>query len=218
MLLMLGSTLTVCESVHRTHFRMRREDSKDFQMHLLGSASIDQGRRKSRCCANFLASTSQPHWTLFELTTARKSSVTAKLKTRRSYRTIQMSGELAVILQEHIEAYGVGSHGLIIQNRYGVAMGYKNARNMFSEYAKELGTPVGQGIHLLRHTCAANLIREGVHAKVIQLFLGYGTFQITMDIYGHLFPSESASIKEHLDAAATRVKTARHASNPSVAL
>lgn len=147
-----------------------------------------------------------------------RSEVFATLKTKKSYRTIQMSAELALILQEHIEAFGVGPHGLTIRNRYGMPMRYKNARDMFSKHARVLGIPVGQGLHLLRHTCASNLIREGVHAKVIQLFLGHETFQITMDIYGHLFPSESASIKEHLDAAATRVKAARRSANLSMAL
>jgi integrase len=43
--------------------------------------------------------------------------------------------------------------------------------------------------HDLRHTHAAQLIALNVHVKAISSRLGHASIGITMDIYGHLFPS-----------------------------
>lgn len=40
--------------------------------------------------------------------------------------------------------------------------------------------------HDLRHTHASICIQKGWHAKKIQVRLGHATYQITMDVYGHL--------------------------------
>ena len=45
-------------------------------------------------------------------------------------------------------------------------------------------------IHELRHTCASLLIAEGAHPKVIQAHLGHSSITVTMDRYGHLYPSQ----------------------------
>lgn len=43
--------------------------------------------------------------------------------------------------------------------------------------------------HDLRHTWVSLLIQTGAHAKYIQEQAGHSSIQVTMDIYGHLFPS-----------------------------
>jgi integrase-like protein len=53
----------------------------------------------------------------------------------------------------------------------------------------------------LRHTCAALLIRQGVHPKAIQAHLGHSTITVTMDLYGHLFPDDAERLAEALEAA-----------------
>jgi integrase len=43
--------------------------------------------------------------------------------------------------------------------------------------------------HDLRHTWVSLLIQTGAHAKYIQEQAGHSSIQVTMDTYGHLFPS-----------------------------
>jgi integrase len=47
------------------------------------------------------------------------------------------------------------------------------------------------GAYLLRHTCASLLIAQGASVKAVQAQLGHATASITLDTYGHLFPSDS---------------------------
>jgi integrase len=57
--------------------------------------------------------------------------------------------------------------------------------------------------HDLRHTHASALIAAGWHAKKIQVRLGHSSFQVTMDVYGHLMdngaPGELDLIEEFLE-------------------
>jgi integrase len=53
--------------------------------------------------------------------------------------------------------------------------------------------------HDLRHTCAALSIAAGAHPKLIASRLGHSTIQITLDRYGHLFPSVEEALADALD-------------------
>lgn len=61
--------------------------------------------------------------------------------------------------------------------------------------------------HELRHTCAALLIAEGAHPKAVQAQLGHSSIQVTMDRYGHLFPSAAEELAGRLDAVHRRKQT-----------
>jgi integrase len=53
--------------------------------------------------------------------------------------------------------------------------------------------------HDLRHTCAALLIAQGAHPRAIMERLGHSTIEVTLDRYGHLFPSLDESLADSLD-------------------
>jgi integrase len=53
----------------------------------------------------------------------------------------------------------------------------------------------------LRHTCAALSIAAGAHPKLISARLGHSSITITLDRYGHLFPSMEEALAEALDGA-----------------
>lgn len=55
--------------------------------------------------------------------------------------------------------------------------------------------------HDLRHTCAALLIDQGAHPKVIQEQMRHTSIRTTFDIYGHLFPQRVEEAVEQIDAA-----------------
>ncbi len=53
--------------------------------------------------------------------------------------------------------------------------------------------------HDLRHTFASLLIQQGANPKYVQQQLGHGSIQVTMDIYGHLFPGDHRHVVSRLD-------------------
>ena len=61
--------------------------------------------------------------------------------------------------------------------------------------------------HDLRHTCAALLIAENAHPKAVQAHLGHSSISVTMDRYGHLFPSDAEALADRLNATRTRTLT-----------
>ncbi len=63
-------------------------------------------------------------------------------------------------------------------------------------------------VHDLRHTSVAMAVEAGAHPKTIQARLGHASITVTLDRYGHRFPSLDEALAEQLDA------VARHASQP----
>ena len=55
--------------------------------------------------------------------------------------------------------------------------------------------------HDLRHTFVSLLIKQGAHPKYIQEQAGHSSIQVTMDTYGHLFPSQNQEWVNKLDDA-----------------
>ncbi len=55
--------------------------------------------------------------------------------------------------------------------------------------------------HDLRHSFVSLLINQGAHPKYIQEQAGHSSIQVTMDTYGHLFPSQNREWVNKLDEA-----------------
>lgn len=55
--------------------------------------------------------------------------------------------------------------------------------------------------HSLRHTHATQLLRAGVHAKVVSERLGHAGVSITLDLYSHVLPGMQAAAITALDTA-----------------
>jgi integrase len=66
------------------------------------------------------------------------------------------------------------------------------------EWVAEL---VAGGLYDLRHTCASLLIAQGASVKAVQAQLGHATARITLDTYGHPFPSELEALADRLEQA-----------------
>jgi hypothetical protein len=58
-------------------------------------------------------------------------------------------------------------------------------------------------VYDLRYTCASLLIAQGASVKAVQAQLGHATASITLDTYGHLFPSELAALADRLEQVRT---------------
>jgi integrase len=62
--------------------------------------------------------------------------------------------------------------------------------------------------HQLRHSAVALLIKQGAHPKEIQAWCGHSNFQMTMDVYGHLFPEQNLQLVKKLDEDVRRIRRA----------
>ncbi len=56
-------------------------------------------------------------------------------------------------------------------------------------------------LHDLRHTHATQLLREGIHPKVVSERLGHSTVAFTLDVYSHVLPSMQADAARSIDRA-----------------
>jgi integrase len=65
---------------------------------------------------------------------------------------------------------------------------------------KELGLP-DVGIHVLRHSAAAALIRTGASPTAVQRILGHRSAAFTLTVYGHIFDADLDLVAENLDEA-----------------
>jgi hypothetical protein len=96
--------------------------------------------------------------------------------------------------------------------------------NFFKPAVRAAGLPGGLRLYDLRHTCASLLIAQGASVKAVQAQLGHATASITLDTYGHLFPSELEALADRLERARAsalagrRRPTRRLTSPPGVAL
>jgi integrase len=79
---------------------------------------------------------------------------------------------------------------LVFPNRRGGFASHSNmvVRKFKPLFGKEGGDPFTW--HSLRHFAVSCWIEAGLSPKTIQTFAGHSSLQVTMDRYGHLFPSE----------------------------
>jgi len=54
--------------------------------------------------------------------------------------------------------------------------------------------------HDLRHTHATQLLKAGVHPKVVSERLGHASIGITLDTYSHVMPGMQEEAAERIDA------------------
>ena len=128
------------------------------------------------------------------------NEVTVKTTKSNKHRTIDFDSELGKVLTTYISwlkrwnmANGVRSTFLFTHPRTLKPL-CKDFSNRFKNCATRAGLGAW-GIHEMRHTHASFLIANtSVPIKYISDRLGHSTIQITLDLYGHLVPSESKTI------------------------
>lgn len=129
-------------------------------------------------------------------------------KTAKSRRSIQLATFAIDALKRHRTAQKAArvqigperwqEKGLVFCNKQGGYLWNKNLIRTFKRLLQAAGLPTIR-FHDLRHTAAVALIMKGVHAKVISEILGHSTIMITMDIYGHVFPSMQRDAMTYMD-------------------
>jgi Phage integrase family len=98
-------------------------------------------------------------------------------------RTVPLSAQLVGALREwKLRSEYSRPNDLIFANRSGGYVGYDNL------IKRRWRAPFNW--HGLRHFAVSAWIEAGLTPKTVQTFAGHASMQVTMDRYGHLFPSD----------------------------
>lgn len=121
----------------------------------------------------------------------------------KTYRTraVVIPSFLRDSLAEHLaREVETDANALVFTSTNGQPLRNSNfRRQVWYRAVADAGLPDGLRIHDLRHTCASLLISQGAHPKAVQAHLGHSSISVTMDRYGHLFPSDMEALAEALD-------------------
>jgi len=92
---------------------------------------------------------------------------------------------------------------LVFPSSTGTPIGYQNLlRRVFIPLQDRAGLSKRYGFHALRHAAASSWIEQKIDLKRLQVWMGHGSIQITLDTYGHLIKDaeKDAAIAEAAQA------------------
>lgn len=125
-------------------------------------------------------------------------------------RAVPLPRVVAEALAAHLSAVPKGPRGLVFGDRDGGFLRRTNwTRRVWRPALRKAGIaePLPR-VHDLRHTAASLAIAAGAHPKSIQAALGHSSITVTLDRYGHLFPSLAESLAERVDDAFREARAA----------
>jgi integrase len=118
-------------------------------------------------------------------------------------RSVPVPAVVAEAIAAHLEDHSGGPEALLFPDTDGGPMRRSNwRRRVWVPALRRAGIaePLPR-VHDLRHTAAALAIQTGAHPKAIMDMLGHSSITMTLDRYGHLFPSLAEQLAERLDEA-----------------
>lgn len=136
-------------------------------------------------------------------TTAGSLVEVGPLKTERSYRVIQMPGE---IMDEFNKTPADKRKGLVFKGKH------QSPRCFVADFNKimsELGIE-HMRLHNLRHTHASYLLMSGVALPMVSDRLGHSGTKVTGDIYSHAVPGTQDAAVSALDSLFKRIAATGH--------
>ena len=112
-------------------------------------------------------------------------------KSRAGVRAVPLPASLAHDLLAHrLECEYPDDDDFAFPNRHGRPQDVKNfANRVFASAARSAGVPWATP-HILRHSYASRMIREGANVKQLQALIGHATIGMTIDTYSHLFDDD----------------------------
>jgi integrase len=125
--------------------------------------------------------------------------VVGEVKTPAGRRQVALPAFLVAELIWHIGRFPPAPDGRIFSTYEGGLVCHVVLLKRLKAAARSAGIPAPR-FHTLRHSAAALMIALGAHPKVIQAQLGHANISVTLDIYGHLFPSLAEETAARIDA------------------
>ena len=123
----------------------------------------------------------------------RKRDVIDTPKTENSVRTIDIPN----FLKEEVQEYAKKHYGFP-ENQRLFPIVARTLQKRLKKYEALTGVkPIR--VHDIRHSHVAYLIHQGVEPLIIKERLGHKDIQMTLNTYGHLYPSQQKKVAEMLD-------------------
>ncbi|MHB1444926.1 MAG: tyrosine-type recombinase/integrase [Acidimicrobiales bacterium] len=122
-------------------------------------------------------------------------------------RTVPIPATVVDDLSRH--AVGMAEDDFVFRSPAGGPLRHLNFYRRHFKPAVDAAGLTGCRFHDLRHSYASLLIAQGANPKTVMERLGHSTIQMTLNVYGHLFPLLEASITEALDAQIVEAEVAR---------
>jgi integrase len=129
-------------------------------------------------------------------------------KTKKSRRTVHLTGPASRALEEHLERQlkvmeRLGDlyrdQGLVFTTEVGTPINPSNLRKRsFAPLLQKASLPHLR-FHDLRHTCATLLLSKNIHPKYVQELLGHATVSITLDTYSHVLPGMGNQVADAME-------------------
>jgi integrase len=121
-------------------------------------------------------------------------------KTKAGRRGVPVPSFVAETLAAYVAAIGANDRdALVFPGPSGGVLRASNFRHRFWLPAVRAAGVDGLRVHDMRHTAAALAIAAGAHPKALQERLGHASIAMTLDRYGHLFPSLGQAVADELD-------------------
>ena len=135
-------------------------------------------------------------------------------------RTIVLPGFLRDMLNDHLVNHTApGLDGLLFTADNGAPLRNSNFnRRVWQSVVAACGLSEDLRMHDLRHTAVALLISQGAHPEAIKRYRGHSSIAVTMDIYGHLVPTDAEDRADKLDALWRDSVTDKRRTRPVLAL
>lgn len=148
-------------------------------------------------------------------------------KTERSRRTIAVPVFAVSALRAHRarqiedrlfagQEWQGDAWGLVFMSLRGTPLDAKNVTRRFQALLAKLGL-ARMRFHDLRHACAARMLAQGEHPRVVMETLGHSQISMTMNTYSHVIPAlqrEAAGRMDQLLARPTTVDVGELSSHP----
>jgi integrase len=115
-------------------------------------------------------------------------------------RKLPLPPSLAAAFERHLdERVDAATDALLFTSPKGKPLRYGNfMRTVWKPTLLDLGLP-DVGIHVLRHSAAAALIRTGASPTAVQRILGHRSAAFTLTVYGHIFDADMDVVAASLD-------------------
>jgi integrase len=125
--------------------------------------------------------------------------VLGDVKTQAGRRQVAVPDSLIMELRRHMEVFPPTPDGRIFSTYGGGLVSHTVLLKRLHAAARVIGITPYPRFHVLRHSAAALMIALGAHPKVIQTQLGHANISVTLDIYGHLFPTLAEETAARMD-------------------
>lgn len=110
--------------------------------------------------------------------------------TTHAVRRVPLTASLAEALADHLAGLPSDRDALVFTSPQGAPLRLSLFRSRDWLPALERTGLPAIGLHVLRHSAAAVMIRAGASPKTVQTVLGHASAEFTLTVYGHIFDAD----------------------------